>query len=210
MTLDTRFYILDAVDAHDVFVEGQRLLSLYDVDGRGSDRQVSSDRQDPTWRDGREFTELGNPWSIFNQLGRGLPAILDVSYRPGAPLRTPEQAAEHDDCDAYNEPGDPPCSETEHRPACWVEISWDTAYGYTGPDGMGCGDLHARFVAAMAAWCDERSLRWRWRNEFTGEVHDDLGSLIGLVGSGFEASVWLRSTVLPALAAEYPGLRGAE
>jgi hypothetical protein len=72
---------------------------------------------------------------------------------------------------------------------------------------MGCGDLHARFVAAMAEWRNERGLRWKWKNEYTCEIHDDLESLIGLCSAGFEATAWFTTTVLPAIEA---GLIGGD
>src|SRR5690242_14095966 len=52
-----------------------------------------------------------------------------------------------------------------------MEVSFDTAYGYRGPEG-GCGDLHARLVRELGAWLDGRRVRWSWLNEWTGEVHE--------------------------------------
>src|SRR5690606_25459508 len=135
-------------------------------------------------------------WSIGNLPGQGLCALLDISYRPGAPLRTPEQAAEHDE-DICNLP----CDGDRHPPACWLEISINTAYGYKGDNGEGCGDLHARLVAELGQWLDERGIRWSWKNEFTGDIHSGYERLIDLCSAGFEATAWFRTSVLPAIEA---------
>ena len=197
MTLDSRVYILDEVPVAELFVFAQTLLGEYDEDRRGPDRQES-------------FVEPGNPWSMANRLGQGLPAILDVSYRPGAPLRTPEQAASHKGDSYCNHPDNPEwfdddepvCDSTEHQPACWAELSLDTAYGYKDEQGWGCGDLHAVLISRIGQWCDERSLRWKWKNEFNGEIYEGYDRLIDIASSGFEASAWFRTTVIPAIAAD--------
>jgi hypothetical protein len=211
MTLDSRIYVIDEAPVSELFVFCQTLLGEYDDGWRGPERQVSRDEQDKTWRAGESFVEPGNAWSMANKLGQGLPAILDISYRPGVPLRTPEQAASHTEDGYCNHPAndyfdanEPVCNETEHRPACWAEISLDTAYGYKDERGWGCGDLHAVLISRIGQWCDERGLRWSWKNEFTSDIHggdDRYERLIDLTTGGFEASAWFRTTVMPALAA---------
>lgn len=189
MTLSTNVYVLDECEPTEVFRFCQELLEKYDEQRRGPGRQKWSAEQDKTWRDGRSFVEPENAWSISNQIGQGLPAILDISYRPGAPLRTPQQAAECDDCE-------PDCDKDHYYRACWLDIDFDTAYGYSGPDGMGCGDLHARLVAQLGQWLDAKGVRWEWRNEFTGDVHggdDRYERLIELCSGGFEATSWFRT-----------------
>jgi len=150
---------------------------------------------------------LGSPWWIWNAPGQGLCALLDMSYRPDAPYRSAEQAASHDE-DICNLPSaswydeeSGPCDGSGHSPACWLEISFDTTYGYKGDNGEGCGDLHARLVAELGQWLDERSVPWLWQNEFTGEIHSGYQQLIGLCSAGFEASAWFQTTVAPAIAA---------
>ena len=91
-----------------------------------------------------------------------------------------------------------------HPRACWADIDFDTAYGYRDAAGRGCGDLHALLVAEVGNWLDERGVRWEWRNEFTSEVHgggDRYIRLVDIARGGFEASAWMRTTVLPAIAA---------
>jgi hypothetical protein len=195
MTLDTTVYIHNQIDAHAVFAKCRELIGA-------TGRHTFTDK--PGWaNDGTRF--------LGNDLGQGLPALLSIGYRPGGPLCTPEQSAEHDeDCNLsggdYYDPAEPLCSGTHpRRPACWLEVSFDTAYGYRDAHGRGCGDLHAALVARLGQWLDEQSVRWSWQNEFTGEVHDGDGRyerLIDLCTSGFEATAWFRTVVLPAIAAE--------
>lgn len=132
---------------------------------------------------------------IENELGQGLPAWLMIGYRPGAPLRSAEQVA------ACDEDCDPDCDGSYHDRACWLDVDFDTAYGYDH-DGMGCGDLHAALVARLGRWLDARGVRWEWRNEFSGEVHggvDRYERLADLASGGFEATAWYQTAVLPAI-----------
>lgn len=205
MTLDTRFFVLDQVGPQETFRFCRDLLGA-------TDRHVWYDRQDSTWRKGEASVEPGNPWTVGNELGQGLPALLDISYRPDAPLRTAEQAAEHDE-DICNLPGvawydeaSGPCDGVRTwRRACWLEVSFDTAYGYRDDRGYGCGDLHAEYVAKLGQWLDAKGVRWEWENEFTGEIHTGYSRLIDLASGGFEASAWFRTAVRPFIEAEAKG-----
>lgn len=194
MTLSTNVYILDEIAVEELFRFAQRLLTTYD------DRPVPQSPDQQVWRDEERSGIWNEPGTrvIRNELGQGLPAILDIDYRPGGPLRTAEDAAKHDeDCE-------PDCDGKYHSRACWADLDLDTAYGYRDSRGWGCGDLHARLVAEIGKWLDERNVRWEWKNEFTGDVHggdDRYERLIELVSGGFEASAWFRSSVLPAIAA---------
>jgi len=62
-----------------------------------------------------------------------------------------------------------------------MEVSFDTAYGYSGPEG-GCGDLHARLVRGLGEWLDGKGVRWSWLNEWTSEVHEGYERLTELGG----------------------------
>ena len=193
MTLDTRIYVHDPIDHKALFDRCNTLI--------GAVNPVFTDEQDTTWRKGESFVEPGSPWTISNKPMQGFAAWLMVYYRPDGALRSPERAAEHDeDCDTD-------CNGTgwAHRLACWAEVSIDTAYGYRGDNGEGCGDLHARIVGELGLWLDAQGIGWSWMNEFTGEVHGGdsrYRELIGLASSGFEASAWFQTTVLPAIARE--------
>lgn len=205
MTLDTRIFVLDKVDPHEVFRFCRDLLGA-------TDQHKFTDEQDSTWRKGESFVEPANPWTISNNPGQGLPAWLMLYYRPGAPLRTPEQAAEHDeDCNLPENsiyvPEWGPCDGEHHRRACWLTVSFDTAYSYEDERGYGCGDLHADYVSRLGQWLDKQGVRWEWENEFTGEVHTGYSRLIELASGGFEATAWFKTTVLPAIAAEQGGAR---
>lgn len=203
MTLDTRIFILDQVDPHETFRFCRDLLGATDL-------HTFSDEQDKTWCKGESFAELSNPWTISNNPGQGLPAWLMLHYRPDAPLRTPERAAEHDeDCNLPENAGYVaewgPCDGKCHRRACWLTVSFDTAYGYKDDRGYGCGDLHAEYVAKLGQWLDAKGTRWEWENEFTGEIHTGYSRLIDLASGGFEASAWFRTSVLPVIEAEAKG-----
>jgi hypothetical protein len=216
MTLSTDVYVLDAVDPHEVFAECQRLLSLYDEEHRMPIEHKFEDKQDGSWQAGGErIVDASNPWTIANEPMQNLPAWLFVHYRPGAALRTPEQATEHDDdictvqgCDWWIDGESVECTGDGHRPACWLNVDFDTAYGYDH-NGMGAGDLHALLVAELGKWLDARGVRWSWKNEYTGEVHDSPEKLIELVSGGFEASAWFRTSVLPVIVAS-AGRRAAQ
>lgn len=201
MTLDTRVYVVDEIDLRELFTKCQSLLTPYDEQRRAPERQASK----------------LSPTSLINECGQGLPAWLMIYTGGERPYRTEEQSREHDPsiCDLPTSPwivdcDDPTiewefCTETRHGEPCWYEVSFDTAYGYRGPDGMGCGDLHARLVGELGAWLDAKGKRWKWRNEFTGEVHEGYDALIELASGGFEASAWFQSTVVPAIAARAAG-----
>lgn len=202
MTLSTNIYVLDEVSPHELFRFCQTLLTKYDEpDHRPFNRQRCSDT--PL----HEIYKLTGAWNISNEIGQGLPAILDIKYRPNGPLRTPEQSAEHEDYCAED------CDRTYHDRACWLDVDFDTAYSARFSGGMGCGDLHAALVAEVGKWLDERDVRWEWRNEFTSEVHggdDKYERLIDLCSGGFAATAWFRTTVLPAIAADIASRGGGE
>ena len=198
MTLSTNLYVLGPVDVRALFHFAQGLLTKYD------DRPTPQQPADQVWKDEERHAVWKDPGArtIRNEIGQGLPAILDIDYRPGAMLRTAEQAAAHDeDCDDD-------CSGKYHSRACWADLDLDTTYGYRDARGWGCGDLHAVLVGEIGNWLDERGIPWEWQNEFTSEVHggdDRYERLIDLASSGFEASAWFRTSVLPAIAAEIAG-----
>lgn len=200
MTLSTNVYVLDEIDPREVFRFCQGLLTKYDEDRRTPDQQVWSDEPRKTYRDRQLIDDPDGRRSIANQLGQGLPGILDITYRTGGPLRTEAQAAEHDE-DCSDD-----CSGRWHDQPCWLDVDFDTAYGATFEGGMGCGDLHAALVAELGQWLTGKGIRWRWRNEFTGEVHDDPAKLIELVSGGFEAAAWFQTSALPAILASSVGV----
>jgi hypothetical protein len=198
MTLSTNIYVLDQVDVTELFRFCQGLLAKYD------DRHPPQQPDRQAWRD-RESWRGEGLRSLSNNIGQGLPAILDIAYRPDAPLATPEQAAT---CTDECEPDD---DYHYHPHACWADIDFDTAYGYKDSAGRGCGDLHALLVAEVGQWLDQRGIRWEWRNEFTSAVHggpDRYQRLADLTSAGSEAANWFRNTALPAIATHVIAERG--
>ncbi len=170
MTLDTRVYIQGRIDYREVFVKCNQLIGAHE---------------------GIKFED--KPGNIWNVPGQGLCALLDIYHGDGEPLREPGEHAKY--CDGEADDCFTPCGTP-----CWVEVSFDTAYGYR--DGEeGCGDLHARLVAELGQWLDSKGIAWQWQNEFTSEIHSGYERLIDLCSGGFEASAWFRTTVAPAIGA---------
>jgi hypothetical protein len=207
MTLNSRIYVHGEIAAQDVFHAMQELLTQYDADKRTPDQQKWTDAQDKTRTVGASTAETGNPWTISNSIGQGLPAWLMVHYRPSEALRPDAEA-----CSDYCDDPDPEDPEPyhSHRPQHWLVVSIDTAYGYKGDDGLGCGDLHALLIGQLGQWLDARGVAWSWQNEFTGDIHggeDRYHRLIDIASSGFEATAWFQSTALPAIMATQPSRR---
>jgi hypothetical protein len=174
MTLDTQIYVRGQVSHLEVFAKCNQLI--------GADEgTLFTDREGWPGEGSR---------TLMNEPGQGLPGWLILHYRADGPYRA-ETEPHDEDC----EPG---CT-SQHEPACWLNVSLDTAYSYHGPDG-GCGDLHARVVAELGHWLDERGIPWSWKNEFTGEIHERYAGLTELGGGGAEASDWFRSIVAPVIA----------
>jgi hypothetical protein len=178
VTLDTRIYIHDRVSIQDVFLKLNQLLGA------------------------TEATRCTvKPDSIWNEPAQGLDAWLIVSGDPHGREYRRDRAEPHDeDC----EPG---CG-YQHPPACWLEVSLDTAYGYNGPEGS-CGGLHARLIMELGQWLDSRGKEhWSWRNEFTGDIHQRYDGLDELIGDSLQAQSWFRTFVVPAIIARTGGNDG--
>lgn len=143
----------------------------------GAETASTSDRGNEPWDDSR---------CLMNEPGQGFPAWLMLDYRMDGPLRVEE--------------GD----EDDYDPACYLRISFDTAYGYADEMGRGCGDLHACYVAELGRWFDDREVAWSWQNEFTGEIYggpDRYDRLVDLTGGAAQATAWFSSMILPAIQA---------
>lgn len=181
MTLNTEVYLHEDIDPHEVFSYCRGLL--------GADRKHVYDDEagihDKTAR------------TVSNRPDQGLPAWLMLHYRHGGPLRANEDACT-EDCE--------PEDDYHYHPVdCWIEVEFDTAYGYKDEQGRGCGDLHACYVAQFGQWLDERGIPWSWKNEFTGEVfagEDRYRALTELTGQAADATAWFMNTVAPAIGME--------
>ena len=186
MTLSTDMFVLDEVDPAELFRFGQRLLAEYDELKRKPEEQI--------WHARDGWREDGTK-RYANELGQGLPAIFDVTYREGGPVRAESQIDCNEDCEED-------CSKNYHPRAHWLAINFDTAYGYRDKRGWGCGTLHAVLVARIGGWLDAKGVRWEWTNEFTGETHGGdqrYAKLMELGLGGAEAESWFRNIVMPAI-----------
>lgn len=141
--------------------------------------------------EGTKISDRGG--TLMTDPGQGLPGWLMVRYAPGRAVQ-PKPEGHDGDCE-------PDC-DYQHEPAHWANVSLDTAYSYSDQFG-GCGDMHARFVAALGGWLAKRKISWSWRNEFTGEIHQGTDGLSELGHGGEDAAQWMRSTVLPTIATQF-------
>jgi hypothetical protein len=187
VTLNTAIYLHGQADVPEFFEFCQRALLAFDGQARKLDQVIWSDTEgycDKTTR------------RRANQLGQGLPAILDLTYRTDAPLLTVEQSTEHDDW--CNEDGD--CDGSGHTPSHWAEVSLDTAYSYKDPHrGWRCGDLHAALIRLFGSYLDEHGVQFSWQNETTGEVHDGYNNLDELGPDAAAGAGWFDDVALPFL-----------
>lgn len=156
MTLNTYVYISDEIDRHEVFKKCNELI--------GADDSVK-------WKE--EPINLGkNELWLRNLPGQGLPAWLSIYSREEGEWHTTYQDAQN--CEDYC---DNDCDGEDHGPPCFIKVSFDTAYGYNGPRGQGCGWLHAQLLAQLGVSLTEKGISWKWQNEFTGEIHTEYDKL---------------------------------
>jgi hypothetical protein len=99
--------------------------------------------------------------TLRHPIGVGLDALLWLTYGADGPI-----IGRHDE-------------DEDGLPQGWaaVEVSFDTAYGYRGENGEGCGKLHARLVRQLGEWLDRKDLPWKWHDEFYGDWHDSYDML---------------------------------
>lgn len=182
MTLATIVYVVDPTDVRETFRYCQSLLAKWDAQDRpASGQQTLEIRDDPT------------SYVLGNRMNQGLPALLSVYYREDGPLRA--RAAEHDeDCEDD-------CDGASHVPAHAFEIVFDTAYSY-GDHGLNAGSLHAVLLSDLGRWFGERGVRWMWRNEYTGEIHEGAERLSELVGTTEEAKGFVSSVLSQLIGGE--------
>lgn len=148
---------------------------------------VPIERSESTWEAG--VSEIDHPCGV------GLDAWLNLRYRKDGPL------VEGNPCESWC---DEDCDKEGHVPDHHIRIDLDTTYSYMGPNGEGCGGLHARLIAEFGLWLDEQNISWGWNNEFTGEdwMEDRrYEGLAELAGNSLEAREWFTGKVLPAILA---------
>jgi len=134
---------------------------------------------EPTWEHVRkgEGKYPASTSHYSTTCGQGLAAWLFVHYADDGPLSLDDEVV---------------------PPHC-VRIDWDTAYGFRGQNGEGCGDLHARMVATVGHWLDEQGLTWWWHDECEDGWHRGYEGLERLASSGAQAQAWFTSIVAPAI-----------
>lgn len=161
MTLCTHIAILDPCSIKDLWAAARFSI------GTPEDLPYQDDLS--TWR-GNGIRDRLNPPGI------GAPGWLWLHYGADGPFETAEswdaQYAEYGDDDPYPHPG-----------PVMYDLSLDTGYGAKFPNGSGCADIHAAWVAGMAVFLDVRGIRWRWQNEFTGEWFDGVCSELEQLGN---------------------------
>lgn len=173
MTLNTSFIIDEPTNALDVFDLARSIIGANETH---------------TWRHLPEPVYYRLNPVFCNDAGQGLPALLYVEYGADGPLL----GYHYDEDD--NETIGP------HDPAGFIEVSFDTAYGYKDELGRGCGALHAMYVGVIGRWCESNGWKYHWQNEFTGEWFDDWRKAADELGrDGDAAEEWFTNAVAPIL-----------
>lgn len=147
MTLSTDIIIRQPVNPADLFSDLMALLARFP----GSPAE-------PEWDHEPERHQY------VSRCGQGLPAWVFVHYAADGPLRVYD-----DERIGWEREDDPTWQVPDWNEHC-IKVNLDTGYGYKGPGGAGCSDLHAFLIAAIYHWCAGRGVTdLRWENEFTGE-----------------------------------------
>lgn len=153
--------------------------------------------------------------SIGNDCGQGFDAIFDVRWREDhGPIVWFDVDAERSlnlrhvpdiyptEQDAIDE-ADETADLYADYPSGVIKINWDTAYGYSGPGGVGCTELHARFIIRLAKeYLEPRGITFAWQNEYSGEWHEGLTGFEDFGQNGREADEWFRTVARPAIEAQ--------
>lgn len=118
--------------------------------------QVGGDPATALRYDARDSYRDDGTKRIGNQIGQGFKALCDVTFHPDGPLPTRTECHEDDEPD---------------WPAAIIEVSFDTAYGYSDEQGRRCGDLHTDILVALRSWLEEQGVTDAWW--FAGEYDID-------------------------------------
>ena len=102
-----------------------------------------------------------------SRVGIGLKAWCFLSHKKLGSLTEAEYEDVHED-----EPhsGCPPMMIT---PEHYIQLAFDTAYGYRGAEGSASG-LHNVILLKLAAYVTEQGGTYTWQNEFTGDWFTDV------------------------------------
>lgn len=158
MTLDTRLRIFEKVDPEQLWPLASGLAKPIDWEGSEPVPEIKSD---------------GEWVTTLNPCGVGYNAWVFMYVNTGAEMSW-HYPPTREDWQRWHQNGDEDDMTWDqyvagYGPACWVELSWDTAYGYWDTLGRGCSDLHRDITEAVGKWLDDQGIDWMAQNEFTGE-----------------------------------------
>lgn len=151
--------------------------------------------------------------SIGNALGQGFDAIFEVDWREDRSAIVWFDRASEEENMRRHVPSIYTAEEAAEElfsmesyygayPDGVIKIDWDTAYGYRGPGGMTCTDLHAMFIVRLAKeYLEPRGIGFTWQNEYTSEWNVGLTGFDDFGSSGAQAQSWFINTAAPAIAA---------
>lgn len=160
MTLNTKFYITTpGIDPNTVW---NALIDMVEPEGFHGDRTEYTEVSDaPSW--GPKGTTRTN-----TKVGIGLNAWC-IMYHNADGSEIPLGADETSDIDREDIDDD-----LIYRPSSYIRLAFDTSYGYSGPNGEGCSELHGRIVTHLAGIVTELGGEYAWQDEYTGEWFTDL------------------------------------
>lgn len=162
MTLHTRLAVTTAgVDAEAAFD------LLLDLVGASADQRKL----------GRKTVNSSGTVDISMPAGLGLNALVWIEYQEDGSL-IPFSSEETDDLEelkriqaANDELEEQPNWSYEdyidisYSPKRYIELHFDTAYGYRAPNGAGCGDLHAWIIQSIGEWLQAQGAEYSWYDE---------------------------------------------
>lgn len=61
--------------------------------------------------------------------------------------------------------------DVHYNPHAYIELSFETAYGYRGPDGEDCSALHRTILLSLASYVTSHGGEFIWNDEYTGVWH---------------------------------------
>ena len=145
MTLSTQLRIHEKIDLDNLWNKCREITGIAPTDKRFSDRPEGSSRRVRSMDPGLGY----NAWLWVNYWPEG--------HDPEVELKG---LTDPDDIDYFSR---------QPRRVYYYDVGWDTTYGYRGPGGTGCSDLHRRFTRELGDWLDGLGADWIAKNEFTGE-----------------------------------------
>lgn len=160
MTLNTKFYITTpGIDPDTVW---NALLDMVEPEDFPRTREEYTEVSDaPSW--GPKGTTMTN-----TKIGIGLNAWCCM-YHSTDGSEIPLGADETSDIDREDLDDGP-----IFVPKSFIRLAFDTTYGYTGPNGESCSELHGRIVTRLAGIVTELGGEYAWHDEYEGKWFTDL------------------------------------